>query len=125
MKTSKLFTIDVEIAERLKNTNASLLVNGLLKEYFDLRSDKNTLKEEKIAVFDAISKKKSNFLKRLRLLKSGIHLILITFRENGFKLERGYLHLMKFLFIGKTEELKLRLKTFKKRLSCEINLGRS
>ena len=122
MKTGKLFTIDVELAERLKNVNASQLVNGLLKEYFELRQDKNTLKEEKNAVLKSIIKKKSNFLKRLKLLKSGIHLIWITFRENGFKLEKGYLHLAKFLFIGTAEELQLRLQTFKERLSCEINM---
>jgi len=122
MKTSKLFTIDIDLAERLKNVNGSAIVNTLLKEYFELRSDKNTLKDEKKAVFDAISKKKSNFLKRLKLWKSGSHLIWITFRENGFKLEKGYLHLVKFLFIGTVEELELRFKTFKERLSCEINM---
>lgn len=88
MKTNKQFTIDIEIAERLKNTNASQLVNTLLKEYFELRSDKNTLKEEKKAVFDAISKKKSYFLKKLRLLMNGIHLVWITFLKHG--LRRGW-----------------------------------
>lgn len=85
MKTSKLFTIDVDLAERLKNTNGSAIVNTLLKEYFELRSDKNTLRDEKKAVFDAISKKKSNFLKKLRLLMNGIHLVLITFRKHGLR----------------------------------------
>lgn len=85
MKTSKLFTIDTELAERLKNLNASELVNTLLNEYFEIRSSKNTLLEEKKAVFDSISKKKKLFLKRLRLLKNGIHLILITFRRDGLR----------------------------------------
>ena len=86
MKTSKLFTIDVDLAERLKNRNGSELVNGLLKEYFELRSDKNTLKEEKKAVFDAISKKKSNFLKKLRSLMHGIRLIWTTTQNIGSKI---------------------------------------
>lgn len=96
MKTGKLFTIDVEIAEKLQNINASQLVNGLLKEYFDVRSDKNTLKEEKKAVFDAISKKKSNFLKKLKLLMSGMHLVLIIFARHGLK--QGWRCLQLFLF---------------------------
>ena len=85
MKTSKLFTIDVDLAERLKNTNASSIVNTLLKEYFELRSGKNTLKDEKKAVFDAISKKKSNFRERLRLLMSGTDLVWIILRRHGLK----------------------------------------
>jgi len=86
MKTNKQFTIDIEIAEKLTSTNASQLVNTLLKEYFDLRQGKNTLKDEKKAVFDAISKKKSFFLKKLRLLMSGIPLVLIIFARHGLKL---------------------------------------
>jgi len=86
MKTNKQFTIDIEIAEKLKNTNASQLVNTLLKEYFDLRQGKNTLKDEKKAVFDAISKKKSNFLKKLRLLMSGTPLVWTIFRKIGLRL---------------------------------------
>lgn len=85
MKTSKLFTIDTEIAEKLKVINGSKLVNGLLKEYFELRSDKNTLLEEKTAVLTSISKKKSLFLKRLRLLRNGIRLVLITIPKHGLR----------------------------------------
>ena len=85
MKTGKLFTIDVEIAERLKNINASGLVNGLLKEYFELRSDKNTLKEEKKAVLSHLLKKKESFLKRLRSFPNGIHLILTIMLRYGLK----------------------------------------
>ena len=58
MKTNKQFTIDVDIAERLKQTNASQLINTLLKEYFEVRSDKNTLLDEKTAVKDKDLKKK-------------------------------------------------------------------
>ena len=85
MKTGKLFTIDVEIAERLKNINASQLVNGLLKEYFELRSDKNTLQEEKKAVLSHLLKKKESFLKRLRSFPNGIHLILTFTLRHGLK----------------------------------------
>jgi len=34
MKTSKLFTIDTELTEKLKGINGSKLVNGLLTDYF-------------------------------------------------------------------------------------------
>ncbi|GAI23827.1 unnamed protein product, partial [marine sediment metagenome] len=61
MKTSKLFTIDAEIAEKLKKTNASQLVNKLLQEFFEVRSDKNTLLDEKNALLNHFSKKKSLF----------------------------------------------------------------
>lgn len=103
MKTGKLFTIDVELAEKLKNINGSGLVNELLKEYFELRSDKNTLKEEKEAIYKQVIKKKSNFLKKLRLLMSGIHLSLITLRRHGLKHGLIILRAEKF-FLTLTEE---------------------
>ena len=85
MKTSKLFTIDVDLAEKLKNVNGSAIVNTLLKEHFELRTGKNTLRDEKKAVFDAISKKKSNFQKKLRSLMNGIHLVWIILRRHGLR----------------------------------------
>lgn len=85
MKTGKLFTIDVEIAEKLKNLNGSKLVNDLLKEYFELRTGKNTLKDEKEAVLKDILKKKSNFRKKLRSFLNGIHLTWIIFARHGLK----------------------------------------
>jgi len=85
MKTSRLFTIDIDIAERLKDLNASELVNRLLKGHFEVYSAKNTLLDEKKAVLSSISKKKSQFQKKLRLLRNGIHLILITIRRDGFR----------------------------------------
>lgn len=114
MKTSKLFTIDIDLAERLKNVNGSAIVNTLLKEYFELRSGKNTLRDEKKAVFDAIVKKKSNFPKKLRLLMSGIHLVLITFRKHGLK--RGWRSLQDLLLIRmwRTEDWEHYLKNLKK-----------
>lgn len=93
MKTNKQFSIDVEIAEKLKDVNASKLISGLLKEHFDLRKGKNTLKEEKMAVLASISKKKKNFLRRLRLLLSGIRSILIILVRNGLKNGRKFLRL--------------------------------
>ncbi|HEC65387.1 MAG TPA: hypothetical protein ENI23_08835 [bacterium] len=122
MKTGKLFTIDVEIAEKLQNLNASSLVNGLLKEYFELRSDKNTLKDEKTAVLQSINKKKRYFLKKLKLLKSGIHCLWIIFRANGFRPEKNYLHLAKFLLIGPGEELIIRQETLKGRMNSGLNM---
>jgi hypothetical protein len=46
MKTSKLFTIDVELIQELEKTNASKLVNELLLDYFS--SSGNLKKEELI-----------------------------------------------------------------------------
>ena len=106
MKTSKLFTIDVEIAERLKNMNGSELTNRLLKEYFELRSDKSTLKDEKTAILKQLSKKKSNFLKKLRLLMNGILMALITLRRHGLKHGRIILRAEKYFPILTEEALK-------------------
>lgn len=86
MKTSKLFTIDVDLAERLKNINASKIVNELLKEYFEIRSDKNSVLEEKQAVLEQLRKKKGNFLRMLRLLLSSIRSGLILLVKDGLKL---------------------------------------
>jgi len=50
MKIAKLFTIDIEIAEKLKDeTNASELVNKLLKDYFGnlIGYEKDDLLEKK------------------------------------------------------------------------------
>jgi len=116
MKTSKLFTIDVDLAERLKNTNASKIVNGLLKEYFELRSGKNTLKDEKKAVFDAISKKKSNFQKKLKLLMSGIPLVWTIFRKRGFELGWKSLRTLLLIRILPIENSKRYLEALKKDL---------
>lgn len=99
MKTGKLFTIDVEIAEKLQNLNASQLVNGLLHEYFELRSDKNTLKEEKKAVLASIMKKKSYFPGRLKSLMSGKPSKSIDTERNGSKLENESPQGIKSLFI--------------------------
>ena len=85
MKTSKLFTINVDVADRLKNLNASELVNRLLLEYFELKVDKNTLKEEKTAVLKAIIKKKRYFPKKLRSLINGIRTIWIIIAKYGLK----------------------------------------
>ena len=104
MKTSKLFTIDVDIAERLKNINGSELANRLLKEYFELRSDKNTLKDEKKAVLSLIIKKKNNFLKKLRLLMSGIRLAWIIMRGLGLKQGWNFLRELISILIYKEEE---------------------
>lgn len=85
MKTSRLFTIDTDIAERLRNINASELVNRLLKGHFEVYSAKNTLLDEKKAVLSSISKKKNQFLKKLKLLKNGILLIWTTIRRGGYR----------------------------------------
>lgn len=41
MKTTKIFTLDVELAEKLQQeSNASALVNRLLNEYYSMFSGK-------------------------------------------------------------------------------------
>ena len=121
MKTSKLFTIDTDLAERLKNTNASAIVNALLKEYFELRSGKNTLKDEKKAVFDAISKKKRYFREKLRLLIRGIHLVWTILRKYGLRRGRKVLREVPYLLTLPEEELKLMQKDLKKLLNSTEN----
>jgi hypothetical protein len=70
MKTSKLFTIDLDIAERLKGLNASHLVNSLLSEHFSVNLIGNKIKNTKETVAKSL-KKNSNWLKRsLKLLKN-------------------------------------------------------
>jgi len=107
MKTGKLFTLDIEIAEKLKNLNASKLVNTLLKEHFDARGGKNTLKEQKKAVYDAISKKKERFLKKLGFLRRGMRSIWTFVRGIGSKTERTHLVETKLIAILPTGNSKL------------------
>jgi len=86
MKTSKLFTLDQDICERLANINASSLVNRLLKDHFAVYSTKNTLLDEKQAVIKNILKKKDRFLKKLRSLKRGMTSTWIIFLRHGSEL---------------------------------------
>lgn len=67
MKTSKLFTIDTELAERLsKIDNASALINQLLNEYFRVRADKTTMFEQKKAIITDLKKKHVILRRKLR-----------------------------------------------------------
>jgi len=106
MKTSKLFTLDADIAERLQNINASNLVNRLLKEHFEIYSSKNTLLDEKNAIIKQIIKKKSQLLKRLRLLRSGKLSGLIDFLRYGLEHAKKSLLFLKLRIISRTERLK-------------------
>ena len=85
MKTSKLFTIDVEIAEKLKNTNASELVNRLLKAELEFRSGKSTLLDEKKAEMKSFLKKKRDYRKKLRLLSRWMSVGWTISRRYGLK----------------------------------------
>jgi len=85
MKTSKLFTLDVEICTKLKNTNASALVNRLLSEHFEHFNPKNTLLDEKKAILKGIQKKNALFLSKLRYLLRSMHLVWINLRRYGLK----------------------------------------
>lgn len=87
MKIGRLFTIDVEIAERMKHlANASSVVNRLLKEYFEIKGDKNTLLDEKQAILSNIKKKKKKSRRTLRLLLSSIRSGLTILLDDGLKL---------------------------------------
>lgn len=87
MKTSKLFTIDTEIAEKLSNIdNSSALVNELLCEYFDVRSNKSSVVEEKKAIISNLKKKADKFSKKSRFLMSLRSYISTAFRFIGLKM---------------------------------------
>lgn len=86
MKTSKLFTIDVELAERLtRMDNASALINNLLKEYFELRGEKDTFFDQKRAVISDLKKNLKCITKKSKLLLSLKSLISIISRSIGLK----------------------------------------
>ncbi len=106
MKTSKLFTLDADIAERLQNINASNLVNRLLKDYFSVFSSKNTLLDEKKALYNQVLKKKERFLKTLRLLMSGKLSNLTDFLRYGLEHAKKSLLFLKLRLISRTERLK-------------------
>ena len=86
MKTNKQITIDVELMEKLRGLdNASALINRLLKEYFEIRSDKSSLLEEKLV-------KTWNNLKSLN--KNGTREVYIcifsfAFRPGKFRVNGG------------------------------------
>lgn len=86
MKTSKLFTIDTELADRLGGVdNASSLINDLLSEYFSVRADKNTLFDQKKAVLIDLKKKHKKPRKKLKSWKILKNLILIIIALFGYK----------------------------------------
>jgi len=93
MKTSKLFTLDVEIVQKLKNTNASGLINRLLTEHFENFNPKNTLLDEKKAILKGIQKKNAVFLSKLRYLQHSMILNWTNLRRYGLKVaiqSQGY-----------------------------------
>jgi hypothetical protein len=68
MKVSRLFTIDVEIAEKLKQTpNQSGFVNDLLKEHFSISSKKSGIVEQKQAIFSNLKKKMRDMRKEIKV----------------------------------------------------------
>lgn len=56
-KGHRMFTLDVELLEKLKRVNASALVNKLLKDYFDKEELKGKSQEEIDAILDLMKKK--------------------------------------------------------------------
>jgi hypothetical protein len=70
MKVSKLFCIDVEIAEKLKQIdNSSSLVNGFLIEYF-ARYDKNdSIIEQKKADLKHLKQKSKEINKEMKIFQ--------------------------------------------------------
>jgi len=125
MKTSKLFTLDQNIAERLQNINASELVNRLLKDHFAVFKPNNSLLDEKQAIIKQILKKKDRFLRRLGLLKSGMILNLITMLRLGSKLVKKIQQTPKFYSTLKTEISKSQQKSSEKDMISIKNTEKS
>ena len=73
MKTSKLFTIDTELEERLSNVdNAYALINELLSDYFKIRGDNKGVFDEKRAIVSDLKKKLRLLIKKLRYWRNSI-----------------------------------------------------
>lgn len=69
MKVSKLITIDVEIAEKLKQyPNSSGLINQLLKDHLQIMGGKTSVFEEKKAIFDDLKKKMAQIRKENKII---------------------------------------------------------
>ncbi|MBA7709098.1 hypothetical protein ES703_118008 [subsurface metagenome] len=121
MKVARNFTIDLEIVQKMQNMNASELINRLLHEHFQVYSAENTLLDEKTATIKQLLKKKSQFMPKLRLLKSGMNSILITILKFGLKLVKKNQILMKFLHMFITEDSKKVQKISKEDGNYKIN----
>jgi len=122
MKTSKLFTLDVELVQKLKNVNGSGLINRLLKEHFEHFNPKHTLLDEKKAILKGIQKKNALFLSKLRYLLRSITLILINFRKYGLKVGIKSLGFSISARIRRVGESKHHSKALKKPGSSTINI---
>jgi len=71
MKVSKIFCIDVEIAERLKQIdNSSRLVNGLLEDYFRNYEQNSDEIEQKKALLRDFKKKSKAIRKEMCIYKT-------------------------------------------------------
>jgi hypothetical protein len=71
MKVSKIFCIDVGIAEKLKQIdNSSSLVNGLLLDYFRSYEQKGDEIEQKQALLRDFKKKSKQIRKEMLIFKS-------------------------------------------------------
>jgi len=68
MKVSRLFTIDVEIAEKLRNIdNASSLVNQLLRDHLEVRAGNNNIADQKKAIASNLKKKMFKIRKEIKI----------------------------------------------------------
>lgn len=85
MKISKLFTIDADLCEKLKNINGSALVSQLLEQHFSIFDNKSSLLEQKKGVLDEIKKKKRLFPLKLRSLMSLKRWVSTVIRKDGLK----------------------------------------
>ncbi|MBA7662234.1 hypothetical protein ES703_70260 [subsurface metagenome] len=68
MKVARTYTLDHEIVSKLQNINASELINRLLKDYFEAYSGKNTLLDEKNALYNQVLKKKRQISKEIKII---------------------------------------------------------
>lgn len=80
-KTSRIFYIDSEVVELLKNeANMSLLVNNLIRQHYDLDSSA-----------EALEKKRSELESSLEEIKSQLVLIEKKLKEAKNNKKKGYI----------------------------------
>jgi len=108
MKISKLFTIDADLCEKLKNINASELVSNLLEQHFSIFNNKSSLLEQKKGILDDIKKKKRLFPIKLKLLMSLKRWVSTHILKGGLKLDQDVLLYWNCRHIAEVEGLKSR-----------------
>lgn len=113
MKVSRLFTIDVDIAERLQGVgNSSALVNELLRENLAVRCGNNRALDQKKAIASNLKKKMQQVSKEIKIFDQ-----LEALKFDNFCIRWCLLHenpdpLLMMNYI-KSRDLNIRLEKFK------------